>query len=111
MMKFPARHHVPAAGSPHLHPGTFEAHDMLTPSKADCITILSAADSLAASDPDTVLPLDYRRLGLSRNGMETAAVFLIERACFTRYVEDHGQFAVGRLSQQGKWRLEQLCNG
>jgi hypothetical protein len=84
---------------------------MLTLSKADCITILSAANRLPTSDPDSILRLDYRRLGLSRNGMETAAVFLIERACFTRYVEDHGQFAVGRLSKQGKWRLEQLCNG
>jgi hypothetical protein len=38
-------------------------------------------------------------------------VFLIERACFTRYVENQGHYAVGSLSRQGKWRLDQLCNG
>ncbi|MCG1055476.1 hypothetical protein KQH49_11265 [Mycetohabitans sp. B5] len=84
---------------------------MTNPSKVDCITILSAADHLPATEPDSVLELDYRRLGLSRNGMETAAVFLIERACFTRYCEQHGQFTVGPLSPQDRWRLEQLCNG
>jgi len=84
---------------------------MHAPSKADCIAILSAASRLSDTDHDSVLPLDYRRLGMSRNGMETAAVFLIERACFTRYVENQGHYAVGSLSRQGKWRLDQLCNG
>ncbi len=55
---------------------------MLNPSKSDCITILSAASELA---DDSMLPLDAGRLGLSRNGMLTAAAFLIERACFRRH--------------------------
>ncbi|CAH2781705.1 MAG: FIG00458039: hypothetical protein [uncultured Paraburkholderia sp.] len=54
---------------------------MLNPSKSDCITILSAAS------------------------------FLIERACFRRYQEGDGHYAVGALSLQGRWRLEQLSNG
>jgi len=81
---------------------------MLNPSKSDCITILSAASQLA---DDSMLPLDHSRLGLSRNGMQTAASFLIERACFRRYQEGDGHYAVGALSLQGRWRLEQLSNG
>ncbi|CAG4886831.1 MULTISPECIES: hypothetical protein [Paraburkholderia] len=81
---------------------------MLNLSKSDCITILSAASSLA---DDAMLPLDPDRLGLSRNGMETAAAFLVERACFTRYQESDGHYAVGGLSLQGKLRLDQLSNG
>ena len=81
---------------------------MLNPSKSDCITILSAASQLP---DDSLLPLDFRTLGLSRNGMETAAAFLIERACFKRYSETDGHYAVGGLSLQGRWRLEQLSNG
>ncbi|OAJ51289.1 hypothetical protein A6V36_15140 [Paraburkholderia ginsengiterrae] len=81
---------------------------MLNPSKTDCITILSAASELA---DDSMLPLDYGRLGLSRNGMLAAATFLIERACFRHHREDDGHYAVGALSLQGRWRLEQLSNG
>ncbi|CAG4888649.1 hypothetical protein [Paraburkholderia saeva] len=81
---------------------------MLNPSKSDCITILAAASSLA---DDAMLPLDPDRLGLSRNGMETAAAFLVERACFKRYQESDGHYAVGSLSLQGKLRLDQLSNG
>jgi hypothetical protein len=81
---------------------------MLNPSKSDCITILSAASQLA---DDSMLPLDHGSLGLSRNGMQTAASFLIERACFRRYQEGDGHYAVGALSLQGRWRLEQLSNG
>jgi hypothetical protein len=81
---------------------------MLNPSKSDCITILSAASQLVG---DSLMPLDFRTLGLSRNGMETAAAFLIERACFKRYSEADGHYAVGSLSLQGRWRLDQLSNG
>jgi hypothetical protein len=88
-----------------LFPGT---KAMLNPSKSDCITILSAASELA---DDSMLPLDPSRLGLSRNGMLTAAAFLTERACFRRYQEGDGHYAVGALSLQGRLRLEQLCNG
>ena len=49
---------------------------MLNPSKSDCITILSAASELA---DDSMLALDASRLGLSRNGMQAAVCFLIER--------------------------------
>ncbi|CAB3763887.1 hypothetical protein [Paraburkholderia humisilvae] len=81
---------------------------MLNPSKSDCITILSAASEL----PDgKLLSLDCRSLGLSRNGMDTAARFLIERACFKRYSEGDGHYAVGSLSLQGRLRLDQLANG
>jgi hypothetical protein len=81
---------------------------MLNPSKTDCITILSAASEL----PDgKLLSLDCRSLGLTRNGMETAASFLIERACFKRYSETGGHYAVGGLSLQGRLRLDQLANG
>jgi hypothetical protein len=83
---------------------------MFNPSKADCITILSAASSVTGQG--TLLDLDYKRLGLSRNGMETAASFLIERDCFTRYVNGGGDhIAVGGLSLQGRLRLDQLSNG
>jgi hypothetical protein len=81
---------------------------MLNPSKSDCITILSAASELA---DDSMLPLDHGRLGLSRNGMQTALAFLIERACFRRHHEGDGHYAVGGLSLQGRLRLEQLSNG
>ncbi len=81
---------------------------MLNPSKSDCITILSAASQL----PDgLLLPLDSRVLGLSLNGMQTAASFLVERACFKRYHEADGHYAVGSLSLQGRLRLDQLSNG
>jgi hypothetical protein len=81
---------------------------MLNPSKSDCITILSAASELA---DDSMLPLDAGRLGLSRNGMQAAASFLIERACFKHYQKDEGHYAVGGLSLQGRLRLEQLAHG
>ncbi|QIE23190.1 hypothetical protein SBC1_10690 [Caballeronia sp. SBC1] len=81
---------------------------MLNPSRADCIAILSAASRIA--DQNTLLDLNYKNLGLSRNGMETAASFLIERACFTRHREVDGQTAVGGLSLQGRMRLDQLAN-
>ncbi|HEY3598020.1 MAG TPA: hypothetical protein VGL08_10985 [Paraburkholderia sp.] len=81
---------------------------MLSPSKSDCITILSAASQLADG---SLLPLDSRVLGLSRNGMQTAASFLVERACFKRYREADGHYAVGSLSLQGRLRLDQLSNG
>jgi hypothetical protein len=81
---------------------------MLNPSKSDCITILSAASELV---DDSMLPLDHGRLGLSRNGMQTALAFLIERACFRRHHEGDGHYAVGGLSLQGRLRLEQLSNG
>jgi len=81
---------------------------MLNPSKSDCITILSAASELAG---DSMLPLDASRLGLSRNGMQTAAAFLIERACFKDYRQGDGHYAVGGLSLQGRLRLDQLANG
>jgi hypothetical protein len=81
---------------------------MLNPTKTDCITILSAASQLAG---DSMLPLDHGRLGLSRNGMLAAAAFLVERACFRRYQEGDGHYAVGALSLQGRLRLEQLSQG
>ena len=81
---------------------------MLNPSKADCIKILSAASEL---NDDSMLPLDHGRLGLSHNGLLTAAAFLVERACFRRYQAGDGHYAVGALSLQGRLRLEQLSNG
>ena len=81
---------------------------MQNPSKIDCITILSAARDLCDG---TLLPLDPRTLGLSRNGMDTAMSFLLERACFTSHQQADGHYAVGALSLQGKLRLEQLANG
>src|SRR6202795_140628 len=64
---------------------------MLNPSRADCIAILSAASRIA--DQTTLIDLDYKNLGMSRNGMETAASFLIERDCFMRHREINGQVA------------------
>ncbi len=81
---------------------------MQNPSKTDCITILTAARELGDG---TLLPLDPQTLGLSRNGMDTAIAFLIERACFTSHRQADGHYAVGALSLQGKLRLEQLANG
>ncbi|MFC0400731.1 hypothetical protein [Paraburkholderia rhizosphaerae] len=81
---------------------------MLNPSKSACISILSAASELP---DDKLLSLDCRTLGLSRNGMDTAARFLIERACFNRYSDAGGHYAVGSLSLQGRLRLDQLANG
>lgn len=82
---------------------------MPNPLRADCIAILSAASRIA--DTTTLIDLDYKDLGLSRNGMEVAASFLIERDCFTRHREENGLLAVGGLSLQGRLRLEQLANG
>jgi hypothetical protein len=81
---------------------------MQHPSKVDCITILSAASKL---DGNALLALDSRLLGLTRNGMDTAAAFLIERACFKQHRDGGGHYEVGGLSLQGKLRLEQLRHG
>lgn len=81
---------------------------MQHPSKVDCITILSAARDLCDG---ALLALDPNALGLSRNGMDAAAAFLIERACFTQHRDGDGHYAVGGLSLQGKLRLDQLANG
>ncbi len=81
---------------------------MQHPSKTDCITILSAASKL---DDNALLPLDPKTLGLTRNGMDTAAAFLIERACFKQHRDGGGHYQVGGLSLQGKLRLEQLRYG
>jgi hypothetical protein len=82
---------------------------MLHPSKVDCITILRAASQLGDG---VLLPLEHRQFGLTRYGMEAAAAFLIERACFIRHRrEDDGHYAVGGLSLQGRLRLEQFLNG
>jgi hypothetical protein len=86
-----------------------EQNPMLNPSKADCIAILSAASRV--SDADSLLPLDHKHLGLSRNAMETAAAFLTERACFTRFTYGVGGISVGGLSLQGRLRLDQLAHG
>ncbi|AET88650.1 MULTISPECIES: hypothetical protein [Caballeronia] len=82
---------------------------MLYPSKADCIAILSAASRVP--DADTLLALDYTHLGLSRNAMVTAAAFLTERDCFSRYSFGVAGVSVGALSLQGRLRLDQLANG
>lgn len=82
---------------------------MLYPSKADCIAILSAASGVC--DAEALLALDHRHLGLSRNAMETAAAFLTERGCFSRYTFGAGGVSVGALSLQGRLRLDQLANG
>jgi hypothetical protein len=82
---------------------------MINPSKADCIAILSAAQR--AAEQGMLLDLDPERLGLSRNGMETAAAFLMERDCLTSRVDGHGHLAVSGLSLQGRLRLAQLANG
>ncbi|MDR5877468.1 hypothetical protein [Caballeronia sp. LZ032] len=82
---------------------------MLYPSKADCIAILSAASDMP--DTQALLTLDHRLLGLSRNAMETAAAFLTERGCFSRYTFGVSGVAVGALSLQGRLRLDRLANG
>ncbi|KXV10083.1 hypothetical protein CR51_09235 [Caballeronia megalochromosomata] len=82
---------------------------MLYPSKADCIAILSAASRV--SDAGALLALDCKHLGLSRNAMETAAAFLTERGCFSRYSFGVAGVSVGALSLQGRLRLDQLANG
>jgi hypothetical protein len=94
--------------------GIFEGTDvMINPSKADCIAILCAAQRAAQQgtllklDPE----LDPEHLGLTRNGMETAAAFLMERDCFTRRTDSNGHVAVSGLSLQGRLRLDQLANG
>jgi hypothetical protein len=82
---------------------------MLNPSRADCIAILSAASRVA--DSDSLLALDHTHLGLSRNAMLNAAVFLTERGCFSRYTLGVGECSVGALSLQGRMRLDQLASG
>jgi hypothetical protein len=82
---------------------------MLTPSKSDCIAILSAANRLAGADE--VVRLSYENLGLSRNRFDATAAFLMERACFKRCSGGQGRCEVGALSLQGKLRLEQLIHG
>jgi hypothetical protein len=82
---------------------------MLQPTKADCIAILSAASRMR--ETDSLLALDHTRLGLSRNAMVNAAVFLTERGCFSSYTFGESQFSVGTLSLQGRMRLDQLANG
>jgi hypothetical protein len=82
---------------------------MLTPSKYDCIAILSAAERVSSTDE--VVRLSYQKLGLSLNSLDAAAAFLMERGCFVRCSGGHGDYEIGRLSQQGKWRLEQLVHG
>jgi hypothetical protein len=96
------------AGSPRTQTLFSRTQAMLTPSKSDCIAILTAASELA---DDSMLPLDAGRLGLSRNGMLATVSFLIERACFKRYHDRDGHYAVGGLSLQGRLRLDQLANG
>ncbi len=81
---------------------------MQNPTKVDCITILSAARELG---DDAMLALDPRTLGLTRNAMDTAAAFLIERGCFKRHQDGDGHYAVGSLSLQGKLRLDQFMYG
>jgi hypothetical protein len=82
---------------------------MLHPSKADCIAILTAARD--GNDADSLLALDHTRLGLSRNALVNAAVFLTERGCFSHYTFGKSGFSVGALSLQGRMRLDQLANG
>jgi hypothetical protein len=82
---------------------------MLTPSKADCIAVLSAA-SRAANANDRVR-LNCTTLGLSRNSLDATAAFLMERDCFVRCQGAQGSYEVGGLSLQGKLRLEQLVHG
>jgi hypothetical protein len=78
------------------------------PSKVDCITILSAARELGE---DALLQLDPSSLGLTRNRMQAAAAFLIERGCFKHHRHGDGHCAVGGLSLQGKLRLDQFISG
>ncbi len=71
--------------------------------------ILSAVSRVR--ETDALLAIDHTRLGLSRNAMVNAAVFLTERGCFCHYTLDVGQYSVGALSLQGRMRLDQLANG
>jgi hypothetical protein len=87
----------------------FQGEFMLTPSKADCITILSAASRVAGTSD--VVRLNHASLGLSRNTLDATAAFLIERACFVHSRGSAGDYEVGGLSLQGKLRLEQLVHG
>lgn len=82
---------------------------MLTPSKSDCIALLSAANRVVGADD--VVRLSYENLGLSRNCLDATATFLMERACFKRCSGGQGTYDVGGLSLQGKLRLEQLVHG
>lgn len=82
---------------------------MLTPSKSDCIAILSAAQRVACADE--VVRLSSQNLGLSRNRLDATATFLMERDCFVRCSGAHGNYEVGALSLQGKLRLDQLVHG
>jgi hypothetical protein len=82
---------------------------MLTPSKADCIAVLSAA-SRAANANDRV-HLDCSTLGLSRNCLDATTAFLMERDCFVRCQGAQGSYEVSGLSLQGRLRLEQLVHG
>ena len=66
---------------------------MQNPSKTDCIAILSAARELRDG---SLISLDPKALGLSRNGMDTAMSFLLERACFTSF-----SAPMTRLPQRG----------
>jgi hypothetical protein len=87
---------------------TRKVKDMLNPTKADCIAILSAVSRL----PDhATLDLDRQLPGLSRNGMKTAAAFLSERDCFKQHPDSNGHLEVDGLSLQGRLRLEQLAQG
>jgi hypothetical protein len=82
---------------------------MINPSKADCIAVLCAAQqgTFLNLDPER----DAERIGLTRNGMETAVAFLTERDCFTRRTDSNGHVVVSGLSLQGRLRLDQLANG
>jgi hypothetical protein len=87
---------------------TRKVKDMLNPTKADCVAILSAVSRL----PDhATLDLDRQLPGLSRNGMKTAAAFLSERDCFKQHLDRNGHLEVEGLSLQGRLRLEQLAQG
>lgn len=82
---------------------------MLTPSKSDCIAILSAAQRVAGVDD--MVPLSCHDLGLSRNTLDATANFLMERGCFVRCSGANGHYEVGALSLQGRLRLDQLVHG
>ncbi len=82
---------------------------MHNPSRADCIAILSAVSRVG--EADSLLALDHTHLGLARNAMVNAAVFLTERGCFNRYTFGTAGFAMGALSLQGRMHLDQLSNG
>ncbi len=82
---------------------------MLTPSKADCIVLLSAASR--AGDTSSMVRLHHANLGLSRNRLDATVAFLMERACFLRCRDVGGSYEVGGLSLQGKLRLDQLVQG